>query len=120
MSLNEQQLKQLQKAQSLSQQLRLLEERKQLLDRRKLEIKEALDELNKAKERGEKEAYRFLGTSIMIKKNIDDIISELEEELLLVNTQLEQLEKQINIGKKELETILQGLGFQSGGVSAGG
>ena len=120
MSINEQQLKQLQKAQNLSQQLRLLEERKQLLDRRKLEIKEALDELNKAKERGEKEAYRFLGTSIMIKKNIDEIINELEEELLLINTQLEQLDKQISVGKKELETLLQSLGFQSGGSVAGG
>jgi len=119
MSINEQQLKQLQRAQNLSQQLRLLEERKQLLDRRKMEIKEALDELNKAKERGETEAYRFLGSSIMIRKNIDDIINELEEELLLIDTQLEQVNKQIEIGKKELEGLLKSLGYQTGGVAGG-
>ena len=121
MSINEEQLKNLQKAQNLSQQIRLLEERKQLLDRRKLEIQEALEELKKAKEKGEKEAYRFLGSSILIKKGIDEIISDLEDELVLINTQLEQLEKQINVCKKELDTLLKALGFQAGGgTTAGG
>jgi chaperonin cofactor prefoldin len=120
LGMSEEQIKQLQRAQNLSQQLRLLEERKQLLDRRKLEIKEALEELNKAKERGEKEAYRFLGSSIMIKKEIDEIVSDLEEELMLIDTQLGQLEKQLSVGKKELENLLKALGFQSGGPSSAG
>ena len=93
MSSQEEKVKTLQRAQILSQQIRALEDRFQILQRRKEEL------------------YQFLGANILVKKNLGDVKSELEEELTTIESQLNLLKRQIDIGKKELEKLLKKLGY---------
>jgi len=111
MSSQEEKVKTLQRAQILSQQIRALEDRFQILQRRKEELTHALKELKKAEERGETNVYQFLGANILVKKNLGDVKSELEEELTTIESQLNLLKRQIDIGKKELEKLLKKLGY---------
>lgn len=115
-------LKNIQKAQILSQQLRALEDQLQILERRKTEIKIALDEIKRAEEKGETTVYQFLGANILIKKDIPTVKSELEEELALLENRINLIKRQLDVGKKELDRILRDLGLTRGtsGGSIGG
>jgi len=94
----------------------VLEDQLQILERRRIEITNALDELKKAEERGENLVYQFLGANILIKKDLNSVKNELEEELTMINNRIDLIKKQLDIGKKELEKILKDLGY-TGSVS---
>lgn len=110
---NSEKLKNLQRAQALSDQLRMLEDRLQLLEKRRQEIEYAKLELKKMKEKGEVEAYRFLGANVLVKKNADEILSDLEEENKLIENQVNLIKQQITQGRKALESMLKALGYTS-------
>lgn len=113
--------KDIQRAQILSQQLKSLEEQLQVFERRKIEVSTALSELNKAKERGQNTVYQFLGANILIKKDIDSVKDDLEEELATLDKRISLIKRQIEVGRKELEKILRSLGYIKGpSTSLGG
>ncbi len=113
--------KDIQKAQLLSQQLKSLEEQLQIFERRRVEVSTALSELKKAKEKGQETVYKFLGANILIKKDINSVEEDLEEELTTLDKRISIVKKQIEIGRKELEQILRDLGYIKGpSTSLGG
>ncbi len=120
MGSEEEKVKNLQRAQLLSQQLRALEDQLQILERRRQEISIALEELKKAEERGENEVYQFLGANILIKKDINSVKTELEEEITMLDSRINMLKKQIDVGRKELERLLQQLGYVTERVKGSG
>lgn len=103
--------KDIQRAQILSQQLKSLEEQLQIFERRKLEVSTALSEIKKAQEKGQDTVYRFLGANILIKKDINAVKDDLEEELASLDKRINLIKKQIAVGRKELEKILRDLGY---------
>ncbi len=84
----------LKKAQNLQQQILVLEEHLRLYKQRLIEVETALRAIKQAKERGEQYAYQFLGANVMIKRNIDEIVSELDEEHKLLKERVKALESQ--------------------------
>jgi len=115
-------VKNVQRAQILSQQLKALEDQLQIYERRKTEVSYALEELKKAKKSGENIVYQFLGSNILIRKSLETVQTELEEELDTLNKRIDLIKKQLDIGKKELERILRELGYisePSGTISGG-
>lgn len=95
------------KAQKLAQQLQALGGRLNLFKQRKKEIEKALDELEELGEGEDVEVYRFIGNSILIKKDRNKIKKSLEEELPTVKSQIKTLERQVRTGRQQLGKMLK-------------
>ncbi|RLE76237.1 MAG: hypothetical protein DRJ44_04435 [Thermoprotei archaeon] len=107
-------MKNIQRVQILSQQLKALEDQLQVFERRKIEVSHALEELKKAEEKGEKTVYQFLGANILVEKDLESVKEELEEELTALESRINLIKKQLDVGKKELERLLKDLGYLGG------
>ena len=90
------------KAQNLQQQILLLEEHLRLYKQRLIEVETALRAIKQAKERGEEYAYQFLGANVMVRRNIDDIVTELTEEHNILKERVKTLENQARELKNQL------------------
>lgn len=95
------------KVQKLAQQLQALGGRLSLFKQRKKEIEKALDELDELEKEKDTEIYRFIGNSILIKKEREKIEKSLKEELPMVKSQIKTLERQVRTGRQQLGKMLK-------------
>lgn len=97
------------RAQQLAQQLQVLGERLNLFKQRRREVEKALEELKELEEKeGEDtEVYRFIGSSILIKEDQDEVQESLEEELPRIKSQIKTLERQTKTGRQQLGKLLK-------------
>ncbi len=93
-------------AQAKQQQILVLEEYLNLYKQRLLEVEAALRALNKAKEAGEESAYEILGANILVKRNINELIDELNQEKDMLSKRIRSIEEQLVQLRKELRELV--------------
>jgi len=93
-------------AQSKQQQILVLEEYLNLYKQRLIEVETALRALNKAKNSGEEFAFEILGANILVKRNIDELINELNQEKDLLSKRIRSIEEQLVQLRKELRELV--------------
>ena len=99
---------------SVLERLRAVSLSKQQLQAQLLEIKEALEELEKAQE--EDKVYKIIGR-IMISTPRDRVKKELQEKKDAIETRLMTLQKQEALLKKQLEDLERRIARKMGGAS---
>jgi len=112
MSGSQEQAQLLQRIQILSQQARALQTRLFSLRARQRELQNAISELEKAENRGEKAVYQFVGANIIIEKDIKEVKQKLKDELEIVNLQISSVEKQLNATMKTLKELSEKAGIK--------
>jgi len=98
---------------SVLERLRAVSLSKQQLQAQLLEIKEALEELEKAQE--EDKVYKIIGR-IMISTPRDRVKKELQEKKDAIETRLMTLQKQEALLKKQLEDLERRIARKMGGA----
>ncbi len=93
--------KELERFQQFQQQLQVLMLQKQNIQIQLAEIENAINELEKVKD---KEVYEMVG-NILIKKNKEELLPKLKEAKETLNLRISTLEKQIDLINKKLTAI---------------
>ena len=99
---------------SVLERLRAISLSKQQLQAQLLEIKEALEELEKAHE--DDKVYKIIGR-VMISAPKDRVEKELQERKDTIETRLMTLQKQETLLKKQLEDLEKRIARKMGGAS---
>ena len=93
------------KIQDLQQKLLVYEEYLNIYKQRLIEINVATNHLKKAKEKGINHAYQAVGANILIKRPIDDILSELDSDRTLLTEKIKDLETEVTKLKQQLRQL---------------
>ena len=91
--------------QTKQQQILALEEYLNIYKQRLVEVEVALNALNRAKDKGEQSAFQILGANILIKRSIDELIDELNQEKDILSKRIKGIEEQLIQLKKELREL---------------
>lgn len=92
-------------AQAKQQQILVLEEYLRLYKQRLMEVEAAIRALNKAKDCGEDSAYEILGTNILVRRNINELIAELDQEKDALSKRIQSIEEQLVALRRELREL---------------
>ncbi|MCR8453779.1 MAG: prefoldin subunit [Crenarchaeota archaeon] len=93
-------------AQAKQQQILVLEEYLRLYKQRLMEIETAIRSLNKAKGHGEDSAYEILGANILVRRNIDELVTELDQEKDVLSKRIQSIEEQLIALRRELRELV--------------
>ena len=93
------------KAQTLQQQVVLLDEQLRIYKQRLIEIDTALRVINEAKEKGESNVFQFLGANVMVRRDINDVLRELSDEKEFLKERVKRLEEHARDLKRQLIEI---------------